>query len=378
MKILLISFLLFSTNLFANFVGQVILVKGDVSMLLPGERQATAVKKGIKIKEDTSIVTQDKSFVRIKLNDNSVLMVGPKSKTVVVEMKNSQKGVVSLLTGKLRVQVEKAKATSDENKLFIQTRTAAMGVRGTEFQTTYNHQNKITSLVTFKGEVAMAKVKDTPSSIITKDSAIKKLDTILKKNDSVVLVKKGRYAGVSSNLKNATAPVKISPKQFTLLRLNENLEDKAPAISKEKLEQEVEKTKKEFSKLTDNGNGSKSEGTFDAKTEVYKPKSGGLVDLETGVYIPPPKDSKYDEEAKVFVVTKEVGSVDDKGFYQPPKGVILDANKGFVADKESDVKVTVSNLNQNIAGQIVEPKIPKKSNLEGSDEDAYQKYFYIE
>src|SRR5690606_13003721 len=69
-------------------------------------------------------------------------------------------GLVSLLKGKMRSQIVPDNTNND--KYIIRTRTAAMGVRGTDFQSTFNPENRATSLVTFKGQVAMARL-DTPA-----------------------------------------------------------------------------------------------------------------------------------------------------------------------------------------------------------------------
>jgi hypothetical protein len=137
-----------------RLVGSVIKLRGKVTQLAPGQHIARALKVGQKVKEDTSIVTAERSFAKIQFDDGSMIFIGPKSKVVVVKMDPSGNGVVGLLKGKMRSKVE----SREKKKFYIRTRNAALGVRGTEFETVYNPDNKITSLVTYKGEVAMAKV----------------------------------------------------------------------------------------------------------------------------------------------------------------------------------------------------------------------------
>ncbi len=391
----LISITLRSNLYAAGYIGKVIMVKGKATMLLPGDRQASKVKRNMRIKADTSIRTADKSFVKIMMDNRSSMVIGPKSKLIIVEFKKKKAGVVSLLTGKLRAKVKKS-VSSNNTKLYVRTKTAAMGVRGTEFQAIYNHKNKITSLVTFSGKVAMAKMEEKkPVTIEKKREMAKKhpkapkivakkvnLEKLLS-SKKAVMVKKGRYAGVSRTLKKATAPVKISPKQFTVLKLNKNMDEDAPPPTKKVLAKEIKKTKKEFAKLDDSkdkDNIKQKEGSFNTKTGSYKPKSGGFIDLASGVYVPPSKNSKFDKKTKVFVSTKEIGSVDDTGKYIAPKGLILDAKKGFITEEDSDKgksEVKLAKLNQNIAAQIVIPKIPKSDLDLDDDEDAYDKYFII-
>ena len=72
-------------------------------------------------------------------------------------MKKNEVGIITLLKGKIRSKVKKTKAHS-KNKFFVKTQNAALGVRGTDFQTIYNPENNVTNLLTFKGKVAMINV----------------------------------------------------------------------------------------------------------------------------------------------------------------------------------------------------------------------------
>ena len=55
-----------------------------------------------------------------------------------------------------------------------------MGVRGTEFQAVYNPEGKTTSLVTFEGEVQLAKIKKNARAQNFKIE--KSLEIVLKRN----------------------------------------------------------------------------------------------------------------------------------------------------------------------------------------------------
>ena len=80
--------------------------------------------------------------------------------------------------------------------------------------------------------------------------------------------------------------------------------------------------------------------------------NGGLVDLDTGLYIPPAKPGKV------------IGKIDNNGKYIPPKGLKLDPHKGFVAIKK-DAEDKAEKLNEKLEDQVVpEP-----------DNPAYRRYF---
>ena len=143
----------------AQNIAKVMKIKGSATKLLPGSVEATQVSVGDELSEDTSIVTGPKSFIRVKFIDNSVMSIGADSKIVISEMSKDSPGIISLLKGRIRTEVEKLQG-EEEHKFYVRTRTAAMGVRGTEFQTIYNPDNHVTSLLTYKGEVAIVKLDE--------------------------------------------------------------------------------------------------------------------------------------------------------------------------------------------------------------------------
>jgi len=275
-------------------------------------------------------------------------------------MKSGSEGVISLLKGKLRTSVQKTERPSNVNKFFIKTRTAALGVRGTEFQTIYNPDNKITSLLTYKGEVAVAKIEeyslknsDTSNvKIVNRDEITnkvsinngpeEKLDDVqilnkLLKSKAVVLVSSGQNSFVSENLKKTSLPVKISPLQLEALYNNPDFQEKTPANLNL---QSAVNTVNLKSTLVTAKQSSPAQGFFNEKTGDFAPKSGGFIDLNTGLYIPPDKDALLDPKSGVYVANK-IGDIDaDTGQYVAPKGLILDAQKGFIlADNDGDSQV---------------------------------------
>ena len=368
--------LILCQNTFAGPIAKALTVKGDVTILPPSAREAHQLKPGEKINEDSSILTQNKSIAIVVFDDKSKMTIGPQSKVVVQKKAEQQQQIVGLLKGKIRAEVEKRE--KKDIKFIIKSKTASLGVRGTSFQTTFNPENNVTSLVTFNGEVAMVKrQKSSPSQPKNSNEVAKEIIQELKSKDAV-LVKKGRYAGVSENLKKATEPVKIDPEQYARLKVNETFSVEKK-VDEKKVKEEIKKIETEFAK--DQTTEKKEAGNFNQKTGSYRPKSGGLVDLDTGIYVPPAADSQYDQKTKIFKVTETIGDVEKSGDYIAPQGVTLDPKEGFVAKDSSSTKIEVAkNLNKAIAGQVVKPKIIPKSelnNLEDED-DIYDKYFHVD
>lgn len=365
-------------------------VRGHVTQLSPGKKIASPVMTGDQVEQDTSIVTGEKSFIRIKFPDGSLINLGPNGKVVVVRTPNGESGVVSLLKGTLRSQVEKSRNPKiGENKFYIKTRSAAMGVRGTDFQTVYNPDNKMTSLLTFKGEVAMANLKDETAKTSVQTMRVnsqdvevpdseKKVDVKYQQESldkafttkQTVVVKPGQFSGTVLKLETVSKPVKISPVQLNALYKNQDLVAlNGDAKSADAVKNIKDETKKAIleSPLAQAEQEAPPEGYFNAKTKEFAPKSGGFLDLKTGLYIPPAADSEFDAQRKIYIPSK-VGSVNNKtGEYVAPEGLKLDAKEGFVIDKtkiaemspEKKAEVTqtlmamTQDLNQTIARDLV-------------------------
>jgi len=384
---LFLSIAVFNSNILALMpIAEVIKLRGSISVLSPGAHQARSISIGDKLVEDSSVLTGPNSFVKIKFIDNSEMNVGPESKIVINEMKENKPGVIALLKGRLRADVEK-ESKQTNLKFFIKTRSAAMGVRGTEFQTIYNPDNKVTSLLTYEGEVLMAKVDETevsPKSLknlnLERDSVTNTirvnqkdfeiqdesvfLDKALQKKE-VVAVKAGQNSLVAEGIKKATLPVNISPVQLNSLFKNEefkvkpteNLNANSGILDVSKM------TIKPVPQIAP------KEGLINNSTGDFAPKSGGYVDLESGLYVAPGSESQFNDKLGVYVA-KNVGGIDlETGQYVAPDGLKLDAKKGFVlasdSEKNPELIAFKSDLNKNISKDVlaIETEVEKKVNF---------------
>lgn len=368
MRKIYLPFVLFAIFNVRADLAKVKFVRGDVSALKPYAKSAEKVILGANYPEETSIVTADKSIVKFELNDGSIISLGPKGKLVLHNMnKKNNTNIIGILKGVIRAEVTKEQVK--DPKMIIKTRSAVMGVRGTTFKSVYNPSTKNTTLVTIEGEVAMAKVDEVrPSEVIAKqkeiieeakktgdinkikEAEIKAKEEVTKALDSkpdvkqlkkvleteeVVAVTKGQYAGVIESLDKPTQPVKVSPNQLIALAKKDELAVKVVDKPDEEIIKEVY-TQDEITK-------EEADKKIDLESNTLSPRSGGFIDFKTGLYVPPPADSKFDEERHVFVAKEEqVGKIDDKGEYVPPKGIIIDEVKGFVVDTK-EVAMVASN-----------------------------------
>jgi hypothetical protein len=347
-------------------VAKVMLVKGTVYSEKGGKK--VKLKKDDSVKEGAVITTGAKSFVRFLFIDKSKMNLGAKSEMKIKSFPRDKAGIINLIKGKVRATVSKnyMDIPKSKSKLFIKTRTAAMGVRGTDFSVAYNPQNSQTSLVTFEGTVAMVKVDSMINSVNRNG-----IDSMLN-SPKAVKVKKGQYSGAGPARKRATIPVKISPNQLESMKKSDDQasnSDKdgkdgkklAPkkslakrslvppgvnaknfatsadivekqiegSVGKEKMENIVSNTNQ---KLADEKREAPPpEGFANKATGAYAPPAGGFIDEKTGLYVPPPPGSAYDANAGVYIPPPNMGSFDiSTGEYRPPEGFELKENGKFV------------------------------------------------
>ncbi len=333
----------------SSHVAVVIKIRGKVTQLVSPERIARIVKLGDKLKEDTSILTYKNSFIEIKFSDKSVMSLGPQSKAVIVRAEEGKSGVVSLLKGQARARVKRS-SYDEKNKFFIKTRSAALGVGEADFQTVYNPNNQLTSLLTYEGQVAIAKYESAKGNLkyakhrVVRDdqgrvklereptirlTSEKELSLVLEGDESVV-AKSGQHASTVKKLGTVSQPVKINSTQLNLLykntefRLKKSKDIKAANLSQNK--KQVLRAARQKAP---------PEGVFDPEEKLYAPKAGGLVDSSTGFYIPPSRDALFDQKSQVYR-TQKAGYVDSRtGQYKAPRGLKLDSVKGFVTDKKN-------------------------------------------
>lgn len=339
-------------------VGKIVTLKGEVSALFPHTVKAKAVKKGDYVFEDTSLLSKNRSFARIRLQDGSFLTLGPNSKIVINLASKDETNVISLLNGKVRAKVKKALDASDndaqkarEDKFFIKTRVASVAVRGTEFMTTFNFKSKRTSVLTYEGEVGFKKLERTEAAEIAKETVnkeelVKKLKTSFKEKVEVAEV--GDFTTVGIVDEKPVEPVKVNHQQFALLKKDDSLGVEAEKISKKVIIEETKKAKKLY------------------KIEIEKTnreglKQGGLIAATEGFYIPP-KGKKV------------IGKIDTKGDYVPPRDLKLDPVKGFVPavdpkkdpKKAEEIKEKAKELNEDVL---------KDQADQDPENPAYSKYF---
>lgn len=338
MKIIfLIYFLLPSLIQAATNVAVVKLLRGQVEVVVGGKPKA--LKLDDWVQEGVVVRTQDKSFVKLVFIDKSQMNIGPSSELKIEKFGGKEAGVIDVVKGKVRSQVTKdylQMQNEDQSKLFIKSKNAVMGVRGTDFLITTNGQN--TALVLFEGEVVFNHLSETgkiPNA---------KLEDIV---DRGVRVKPGEFSVVERDRPQPTVPAVLNVKQREVLESNQDFQTgRTPSqagnetvksvvpegLSGQSVSNESDTLKNELTQVSNVEVVSSSSSENAAGTvsgDVVKPANGSFVHLESGVVIPPPADSVFDKNTNSFVASGANGTVGADGNFVPPANMEI-TNDGKV------------------------------------------------
>lgn len=212
--IIIISFL-FSTIAFGDVeVGKVIVLKGNATALLPSKKEAVAVYEKMEIPVETSILTYEKSVIKIEFEDGSIVMLSPNSKMVLRSVRNQDRDIptiITLLKGKIRAKVKKEQVLPSHEKFVIKTTAASFGVRGTEFEVLVSNDKSVSGVITYEGKVSM--VKNQSEDI---DDVVKNTKKSFQNDKSEVLITQGHFANIDSNYHKKL--VKIDESQIEIMK----------------------------------------------------------------------------------------------------------------------------------------------------------------
>jgi len=325
-----ISFFAFSGQS-QNKVAIVKLIKGDAEVLtVAGDKEK--IKKNMWLTEGSIISTSDKSFVRLSFIDKSSMSIGPKSSLKIEKFSKNEAGIINVLTGQIRSKVTKdyLDMDKDKSKLFVKSKNAVMGVRGTDFLFTTNQRTGASSAVLFEGSIVFNK--------IAKNDNLANLENIVNRGRHI---SPGEVSVANRGKSKPTVPAKLNSKQFTKLFSNGDFEVTKdtnskrfksvvpPGLSGDLVSTDGANLKTEISKIT------KSTIETDTKAEVKNPQSkesrgfvegdnikpadGVMVHLDTGTIIPPGIDSSYDKNSGEWTSTS-MGGAASNGEYLPPEG----------------------------------------------------------
>lgn len=154
MAIFFLFILLASVNLPAAVAehGVFMIVDGEVQ--IENVQGAVPAKVNSKIQSGESVITNE-GRAKIVMTDRNVIVVMPNSRLKIERYSNTPEDknvTLNLVEGTIRTDVEQN--YDDENSMFeVRTPTATVGVRGTQFITSYTKDGDATEVTTLRGRV---------------------------------------------------------------------------------------------------------------------------------------------------------------------------------------------------------------------------------
>lgn len=357
-----ILFVVLSLSLFA-FSGQStkevakVKVKRGIANVVAPDGTSTELKKDMWVKEGSIIKTGEKSFVKLSFIDKSSMNVGPKSELKIEKFSKEDAGVINVLTGKIRSKVTKdyLKMDKDKSKLFVRSKSAVMGIRGTEFMFTANAKAGTSTAVLFEGSVVFNK--------LNKGDNIKNLEAIVNKGTPI---KPGQFSVASQKMAKPTVAAKLSSKQLGSLAGNAEFKEVSPDAKNakkiksvvppglsgdavmggnEQLEAEIAKVVKVKVETKGGAEPEVAAAAVEnakgfANGDEVQPAAGSMVDIDSGVIIPPPADSVFDPNTGEFV-SNSMGGIAPTGEYLPPEGMQITETGDMIKQTEAGETVKV-------------------------------------
>ncbi len=314
-----LTFILFA------FAGQrgnkvaIVKIKKGSATVINTDGSNIELKKGDWIEQGSVVKTSKRSFVKLSFIDKSTVNVGPSSEMKIEKFSKNEAGVLNVISGKIRSKVSKNYLNMKKNrsKLFVKSKSAVMGIRGTDFVFTTNKKTGASTAVLFEGSVVFNK--------LNKKNKLSNLEAIVNKG---YRIKPGQFSVSRFDLKKPTVPSKLSSKQFKALEKNEsfiakkktkNLVKKSRSITPEGLSGETVSSNNS-NKASQAESYNKSKGFVQG--DRVKPVDGSIVHIDSGTIIPIGSDAVYDSNSKEWV-SSSTGTVDSLGSYVPPKSFTI-------------------------------------------------------
>jgi len=267
-------------------VAKVIILKGT-AFAISADGKQTPLTKDMWLKQGIKVKTDKGSFTKLLFIDKSSMNVGPSSEMEITTFPKQEAGVLTLLKGQVRSQVTKNymdMKDKDKSKLFIKTKTAAMGVRGTDFIVGFNPSSGATSLDVVSGAVAMAKID---AGMAVSQAALERAVS----SPTAVMVEKGFKSDVSPQAPKPAPPAKIPDADLNKFKSDSSNVSNHGASEGKSDNKEVAKDDKKSEAKAETKDHKKLEAKSEPKHEAKKDVAAGTKADQA------PKASEHPKEA---------------------------------------------------------------------------------
>lgn len=351
MKVLFVIFLILNVNAFAKNVAKVKMLRGKV-FTIDSENKKSKLTKGMWVNEGDTISTEKKSFVRLSFIDKSTVNVGPDSKMIIEKFSKDKAGVLNIIQGKIRAKVTKDYLDMDQSqsKLFVKSKAAVMGIRGTDFAYIASKNGKAASAVLFEGRVFFSKLQ--------KSDNMGRLESIVSRGRAM---SPGQVSVASEKFQKATIPTKMNMKQFKALEKDVNFSNEQVSKQKHQNKSKVpEGLDGDIVTLMDNdikenlaaemnvdiGEMKKvdTEGTkLEISEDGVKPPAGSIIHIDSGEIMPMGTNATFDSNTGEWINPDFIISAN--GEITPPEGFQIEDNGTIIQEAANgDKKMIVNDI----------------------------------
>lgn len=166
-KILILLLFLLNLSLSANTVGTITALSGSASIVRDGKSLDATL--GAKLQQKDSIKTSDATKVQVIFSDETIISIGKNSNFSIEEFLFDESDAPSakfgLLSGAMRTITGKIGKVAPD-KFSVKTKTATIGIRGTNFSIFTGEDGSAKVFCTF-GAISVTAQGDTTSSVVT-------------------------------------------------------------------------------------------------------------------------------------------------------------------------------------------------------------------
>jgi len=190
-------------------IGMVSSFYGDVKDQHKGEAEWIPAKLGLEVYPQDKVKTEIKSKVRLTFEDGSLLNLSESTELVIKEHiyapdEQKRQSVLSMAQGKMRVLCQKM--TGAGSQMQVETPTAVIGIRGTEFLV-WVVSNELTTVICLSDEVYVRSIDGkVPGEVVLKPNQMTKVGVGVRPVPATIVPDELRQ-----QLEIDTAAFKVSP-----------------------------------------------------------------------------------------------------------------------------------------------------------------------
>lgn len=352
----LIALLAFSFNTLsaqAATVAKVLLATDKLFYSRPGSKLIAQVdaQKNI-IQEGAALVNYSLESAEVELPGGHILILGPSTTIELTRIRTDAPVLITLSNGVVRLRLSDKRI--GHYPALILTRLAVIGVQGDDMMAMAPKNNKLISTLSFSGELrfvaltseelaqadfgaqfSFAQIERNSKGELELNETRTRLNEVDERaafalsSEQAVVLKSGQYASTLKAFGNVSQPAAINPYQFHLLQNNRRLDLKARASELIVVNpNQYEKVNiQNYPQTPESG----AEGQFDQKRKIFRPKSGGLIDIASGLYAAPEREANFDGLAKIYLPGPLFRIDGVSGQLIAPAGLVPSHDYGYAA-----------------------------------------------